>query len=335
MYKVGIVGATGVVGRTILRVLEERAFPVAEMKLFASGRSEGTRLSFRGEEITVLETRRDNLRDMELVFFAAGTDISSELAPVAVENGAIVVDKSNAFRMDPEVPLVVPEVNEEALAGHRGLIASPNCSTIQLVVALAPLSRAAGLRTVIVSTYQSVSGAGADALSELEEESRASLQGRSYAREVFAHPIAFNLIPAIDSFDELGFTAEEMKLVRETRKILSDPTLAITATAVRVPVRVGHSEAVTVELENPLTPEEARRILAQAPGVVVADDPAGDVYPVPVAVQGRDEVYVGRIREGLIGERWLNLWVVADNLRKGAATNAVQIAEALVRRGEM
>ncbi len=335
MYKVGIVGATGVVGRTILRVLEERSFPVAEMKLLASGRSEGTKLSFRGEEITVLETRRDNLRGMDLVFFAAGTDISSEFAPVAVEKGAVVIDKSNAFRMDPEVPLVVPEVNEEALAGHEGLIASPNCSTIQLVVAVAPLHRAAGLRTVIVSTYQSVSGAGAEALSELDEESRASLEGRKHHRKVFTHPIAFNLIPAIDSFDDLGFTAEEMKLVRETRKILSHPTLAITATAVRVPVRVGHSEAVTVELETRVTPEQARRILAQAPGVVVADDPSRDLYPLPVAVEGKDEVYVGRIREGLVGERWLNLWVVADNLRKGAATNAVQIAEALARRGEI
>ncbi len=331
--KVAVVGAAGAVGTQVVRLLEERRFPVSELRLMATKRSAGTRVAFRGEELVVEETSPDALDGAELVFMAVGTEASRELAPVAARRGAVVIDKSNAFRMDPEVPLVVPEVNPHHLKGHKGIIASPNCSTIQMVVALQPIRERAGLRRVIVSTYQSVSGTGVDAMAELREQTRQALDEKPLTRQVYPHQIAFNCLPHIDSFDANGYTLEEMKLVRETRRIFADEDLPVTATAVRVPVFIGHSEAVTVQTEHPLPADEAREALRRAPGVVVRDDPQNNVYPLPVDAAGRDEVFVGRIREDLALENGLSFWVVADNLRKGAATNAVQIAETMFREG--
>ncbi len=330
---VAVVGAAGAVGTQVVRLLEERRFPVAELRLLATKRSAGTRVRFRGEELVVEEMSLDALRGSRLVFMAVGTEASRELAPEAVRLGAVVIDKSNAFRMDPRVPLVVPEVNPEALDGHQGIVASPNCSTIQMVVALKPIRDRAGLKRVIVSTYQSVSGTGVDAMAELREQTRQYLAGEPLSRRVYPHQIAFNCLPHIDTFEDNGYSQEEMKLVRETRKIFADEDLAVSATAVRVPVFISHSEAVTVQTERPISPEEAREALRAAPGVVVQDDPRANVYPLPVDAAGRDEVFVGRIRADLALENGLSMWVVADNLRKGAATNAVQIAELLARRG--
>ena len=330
---VAVVGAAGAVGTQVVRLLEERGFPVADLRLYATKRSAGTRVRFKDEELVVRELTGPSLDGARLAFLAVGTEASRELAPALARQGVTVIDKSNAFRMDPGVPLVVPEVNPEALAGHRGIVASPNCSTIQLVVALNPIRRRAGLRRVIVSTYQSVSGTGVDAMAELREQTRQVLDGQEPTRKVYPHQIAFNCLPHIDDFDANGYSLEEMKLVRETRRIFGDESLAISATAVRVPVFISHSEAVTVQTERPLSAEEARALLRQAPGVVVQDDPGRAVYPLPIHAAGRDEVFVGRIRQDLALENGLSLWVVADNLRKGAATNAVQIAEHLLREG--
>jgi len=331
--RVAVVGAAGAVGTQVVRLLEERGFPVADLRLYATKRSAGTRVRFKDEELVVRELTGPSLDGARLAFLAVGTEASRELAPALARQGVTVIDKSNAFRMDPGVPLVVPEVNPEALAGHRGIVASPNCSTIQLVVALNPIRRRAGLRRVIVSTYQSVSGTGVDAMAELREQTRQVLDGQEPTRKVYPHQIAFNCLPHIDDFDANGYSLEEMKLVRETRRIFGDESLAISATAVRVPVFISHSEAVTVQTERPLSAEEARALLRQAPGVVVQDDPGRAVYPLPIHAAGRDEVFVGRIRQDLALENGLSLWVVADNLRKGAATNAVQIAEHLLREG--
>jgi len=332
-WRVGIVGATGAVGARVRELLEERGFPCAELRLLASAASEGIRLPFQGRELEVAQATPAALNGLDLLFFAAGTDVSRRLVPIAVSQGAVVIDKSNAFRMDPEVPLVVPEVNREALRGHRGICASPNCSTIPLVAVLKPLADAAGLSRVTVTTYQAVSGAGRDAMVELRRESQALLTGEAYSRRVYRHQIAFNLIPHIDVFDSEGHTLEERKMVQETRRIMGLPDLRLAATCVRVPVMVGHSEAVLVETSGELTAEEARRALAKAPGVVLVDDPAEEKYPMPVDAAGRDEVFVGRVRPAPSHDRGLWLWCVADNLRKGAATNAIQIAECLLADG--
>jgi len=331
-YRVGIVGAPGVVGRTLLQVLEERQFPVAELRLLATERSAGRRLRAFGSEHRVETTSRERLKGLDIVFLAAGTDASRHWAPVAQQAGAVVIDKSNAFRLDPQVPLVVPEVNGEELRRHQGLIASPNCSTIQLVVALKPLYDRVGLERVVVATYQSVSGTGQEAMEELRRQVQQWLAEETIQSTVYPRQIAFNLLPHIDSFDQEGYTLEEMKLVRETRRILGAPELRISATTVRVPVFIGHAEAVLVETRTPVAVDTVRAWLREAPGVMLVDDPAAPAYPTPVEVTGSDLVYVGRLRRDLSSERGIWMWIVADNLRKGAATNAVQIAELLFRR---
>lgn len=331
--KVAVIGAAGAVGRKVVEVLEERNFPVGELRLFATRRSAGQKIPFRGEKIPVEETRPEELEGFQLAFLAVGAEVSRELGPLLASRGTVVIDKSSAFRLEPEIPLVVPEVNGEELRHHRGIVASPNCSTIQMVMVLEPLRRVAGIRRVVVSTYQSVSGTGEAAVGELEEQVRGFVRGERPEPRVYPRPIAFNLLPHIDSFGELGYTGEEWKLVRETRKIMGIPDLPVSATAVRVPVFWAHSEAVSVELERPLSPEEARATLSSFPGVRVVDDPEKGLYPTPLEAAGRDEVFVGRIRESLAFSPGLEMWVVADNLRKGAATNAVQIAETLLREG--
>lgn len=322
-----ILGATGRVGQELMKVLEERKFPVKEFRPLASARSKDVKVVFNGKTYPVQEPSEAAFQGIDLVLASAGTEISEELCPLAVKQGACVIDNSNAFRMDPQVPLVVPEVNGQALKNHKGIIANPNCSTAQLVVVLKPLHEAAGLKRVIVSTYQSVSGAGKEAMDELELQTRAISEGREYPAQVFQEQIAFNLIPHIDKFLPGGYTKEEMKVVQETQKILELPNLPVTCTAVRVPVYIGHSESVLLELEKPLTVEEARSILANAPAIELKDDPDRALYPTPLDVAGLDPVYVGRIRLDTSSANGLNLWVVADNLRIGAALNAVRIAE--------
>ena len=331
MYTVAIAGATGAVGREMVRVLEEREFPVEELRLFASKRSIGETIEYKGREIPVSLLSEEGFKGVDIALFSAGGEISKRFAPRAVEAGAVVVDNSAAFRMDPAVPLVVPEVNPHALKNHRGLIANPNCSTIQMVVALKPLHDRARIKRIVVTTFQSVSGKGKDAMDELFEQTRALLNFQDIKPEVFPCQIAFNCIPHIDDFLDNGYTKEEMKMVNETRKILEDENIQITATTVRVPVYIGHAESVNIELEKRLTPNEARAILATSPGIIIYDDPKRLVYPVPIDAVGKDEVYVGRIREDFSVPAGLNLWIVADNLRKGAATNAVQIAELLIK----
>jgi len=332
-YSVAIVGAGGVVGHKLVEILEERQFPVERLTLLATARTAGSSLLFRGRPLTIEPAEPERFEGVDIAFFATPAEVSRNLAPEAVRRGAVVIDKSNAYRDDPEAPLVVPEVNGGALRGHKGIIASPNCSTIQMVLVLKPLEDISPLRRVIVSTYQSVSGTGREAVEELRSQSREVLDGRAVEAKVYSRQIAFNLLPHIDDFTPNGYTKEEMKMVTETRKILDRPDLAVTATTVRVPVEVGHSEAVWVETERAIRPEEARAALTRMPGVVVEDDPVRAVYPTPVKAAGRDEVFVGRIRRDLSSERGLVFWIVSDNLRKGAALNAVQIAEALLRGG--
>ena len=332
-YCVAIAGATGVVGGTVRAILEERGFPVGELRLLASSRSAGRRLPFRGAEVEVRELGADSFADVDLAFFAAGGAISSEYVPFAAAAGATVIDKSSVFRMDPAVPLVVPEVNAAHLDNHRGVIATPNCSTIQMVVALKPIYDAAGIERVVVSTYQSVSGSGQGGIAALDAQTREWAAGEPVRQRFYPHQIAFNLLPHIDSFLPSGATKEEQKMVDETTKIFADPNLRVTATCVRVPVFGAHSEAVNVQTGRKLSAAEARELLAAAPGVEVVDDPAELSYPLPLTAEGRDPVYVGRIREDVTIANGLDLWVVSDNLRKGAALNAVQIAEELVHRG--
>ena len=331
--RVAVAGATGAVGREMLRILEERAFPAQEVVALASERSEGKTLPYRGGEIKVRRLAHDAFEGVDLALFSAGASRSIEFAPSAVEAGAVVVDNSSAFRMDAGVPLVVPEVNPDALRAHKGIIANPNCSTIQMVVALKPLHDAARIRRVVVSTYQAVSGAGQAAIDELERQVEARTQGRESKPAKFPHAIAFNCLPQIDAFLEEGDTKEERKMVNETRKIMGLPDLPVSATCVRVSVVNAHSESVNVEFERPITPEKARELLSRAPGVQVVDDPARSVYPMPILSAGKDPVYVGRIRRDPSAPHALNLWVVSDNLRKGAALNAVQIGELLLAKG--
>jgi aspartate-semialdehyde dehydrogenase len=327
-YRVTVVGATGAVGREMVKILGERRFPVAELRLLASARSVGTEIEFRGEKIKVEELNEKTIKGSDLYLFSAGATVSRQYAPIAALSG-IVIDNSSAFRMEPDVPLVVPEVNAEDALNHRGIIANPNCSTIQMVVALYPLHLKFRIKRIIVATYQSVSGTGQKAINELENQVRGWVNKEEVKPEVYPYPIAFNLIPRIDVFLDNLYTKEEMKMVAETRKIMHASDILVSATCVRVPVFRCHSEAVTVEFATAATIEEVKSILAVAPGVVLMDDPSNDIYPTPRELAYMDEVYVGRIRESLVFENGVSMWIVADNLRKGAALNAVQIAEYL------
>jgi aspartate-semialdehyde dehydrogenase len=332
-YKVAVAGATGAVGRQMVACLEERNFPVARLRPLASERSIGKTVTFRGREIPVEVLGPESFKGIDLALFSAGGSVSKEYAPIAAQAGAVVVDNSSAWRMDPDVPLVVPEVNPQDIALYKktGIIANPNCSTIQMVVVLKPLHDAARIKRVVVSTYQAVSGTGQKAVEELADQVRALFNSQDIVKKVYPHRIAFNCLPHIDVFLENGYTKEEMKMVLETKKIMGDESIAVTATTVRVPVFYGHSESVNIETERKLTPAEAREILAKAPGVKVVDDPSKNEYPMPLDAAGQDLTLVGRIREDFSIKNGLNLWVVADNIRKGAATNAVQIAEILIR----
>ena len=332
---VAVVGATGVVGRTMVQVLAERNFPIGELRLLASGRSAGRTVEVRGRSIEIQEAVGKAFDGVDIALFSAGGDISRELAPQAVARGTTVIDNSSAWRMDPNVPLVVSEVNPDDLAWHEGIIANPNCSTMQLAPVLMALRDTVGLERVVVDTYQSVSGTGADAIAELEGQIRAHVAGEAKQAGVYPHPIAFNALPEIDVFLDNGYTKEEWKVVTESRKILHLDDLRISCTAVRVPVFVSHSEAVHVETRAPITAERARQLFGGVDGVIVNDDPTTHAYPLATEAAGRDEIFVGRVRQdpSIPGDRGLAFWVVSDNLRKGAATNAVQLAELLVERG--
>lgn len=326
---VAVAGATGLVGRQMLKTLEERDFPIKSLKLLASERSRGRTMTFKGETVPVEVLTETSFEGVDIALFSAGGGTSKKFAPCAARSGCVVVDNSSAWRMDPEVPLVVPEVNADDIAKNKGIIANPNCSTIQMVVVLKPIHDAARIRRVVVSTYQAVSGAGNKAVDELTTQMRAVLDGKDSAPAAFPHPIAFNVIPQIGDFEANGYTSEEMKMVNETCKIMGDDSIRVTATTVRVPVINGHSESVNIETERKLTAAEARELLAKAPGVVVTDDPSRSVYPLAINAAGKGETFVGRIREDVSHPSAIDLWVVSDNLLKGAALNAVQIAELL------
>jgi aspartate-semialdehyde dehydrogenase len=332
-YHVAVAGATGAVGNEMIRILEEQEFPVASLKLLASSRSLGKTLDFRGESLHVEELREDSFEGVDIALFSAGAGPSREFAPAAAESGCVVIDNSSGWRMDPEVPLVVPEVNPHAVADYRnkGIIANPNCSTIQMVVVLKPIYDAVGIERVVVSTYQAVSGTGKNAMEELTEQTRNLLTFQEVTPEVYPHRIAFNCFPHIGSFLENGYTEEEMKMVHETHKIMEDPNIRISATTVRIPVFYGHSEAVNIQTERKLSAKEARVLLFQAPGVRVMDNPDERIYPMPSEAAGINDTLVGRIREDISNENGLDLWIVADNIRKGAALNTVQIAELLIK----
>jgi len=332
-YNVAIVGATGAVGEQMREVLQERKFPVGEMRLLGSERSAGQFLEFDGRQHRVGVLNENSFENTDIALFSAGGTVSAKYAPLAVSAGAVVVDNTAHFRMAPDIPLVVPEVNARAIRDYksRGIIANPNCSTIQMVVALKPIHDAARIKRVVVSTYQSVSGAGRQAMEELSQQIAALFNGKDVEKKKFPHQIAFNCIPHIDVFMEDGYTKEEWKMIHETRKILGEPSLQVTATTVRVPVFCSHSESVNVETEKKLTAGEVRALLREAPGIIVADEPENNLYPLALEATGKDATYVGRIREDHSVQNGINLWVVADNLRKGAALNAVQIAEILIR----
>ena len=343
MCKVAILGASGAVGQEIIQTLERRNFPVTELRLLASKRSAGKKIPFRGRLHTVQEVTEERFEGIQIGLFSAGGSVSQKWAPVAASKGAYVVDNTSAFRMEPDVPLVVPEVNADALDSiPRKIIANPNCSTIQMVVALNPLHETSKIKRIVVATYQSTSGKGTLAMEQLRQESCALLsdeaEGPLMTESVdgepaaFPHQIAFNCLPHIDQFTENGYTKEEIKMVRETQKILQDPSIRVSATTVRVPVFRAHSEAINVEFERKISASEARKLLSEAPGVVIVDDPQNNHYPLAIYAEGQDPVFVGRIREDISCESALDLWVVADNLLKGAALNAVQIAEALLKR---
>jgi aspartate-semialdehyde dehydrogenase len=333
-YNVAVAGATGAVGNEMVAVLEQRNFPVKKLTLLASARSVGKTLRFKGKEIKIEELKEDSFKGIDIGLFSPGGAVSMKFAPIAAAAGCVVIDNTSAFRMDPDVPLIVPEVNEHAVKDYkkRGIISNPNCSTIQMVVVLKPLHDAARIKRVVVSTYQAVSGTGKKAIYELEQQVLSIYNHKKIEIKVYPHQIAFNCLPHIDSFLENGYTKEEMKMVNETKKIMEDPGIAVTATTVRVPVFYGHSESVNVEFEKDLAPDQARKLLRKAPGVKVVDDPSKNKYPLAINAAGKDETFVGRIRRDESVPHGLNMWVVSDNIRKGAALNAVQIAEVLIKK---
>jgi len=332
-YSIAVVGATGAVGNEMIKILEERKLPVGKLELLASTRSAGSYIEFYNKDIKVEILDEDSFKGVDIGLFSAGGTVSEKFAPVAASSGCIVVDNTSAFRMDSQVPLVVPEVNPHAIAQYKkkGIIANPNCSTIQMVVALKPIHDVAGIKRIVVSTYQAVSGTGKKAIDELQDQTRDILSFQDVECNVYPHQIAFNCLPHIDIFLENAYTKEEMKMVNETRKILEDDSIRVTATTVRVPVFYSHSESVNIETEKKITADEVRNLLSQAPGVTVVDDPASARYPMAIDAAGKDDTFVGRIREDESIEKGINMWIVADNLRKGAALNAIQIAEILVR----
>lgn len=334
LFNVAVVGATGAVGEQIIRLLDERNFPLASLKLLSSARSAGTKIAFKGQDFIVEEATPDSFKGVDIALFSAGGDVSKALIPHAVRHGAVCIDNTNAYRMDPETPLVVPEVNIDKISEHKGIIANPNCSTIQMVATLKPLYDKYGISRIIVSTYQAVSGAGAKAINEMLRQSGEVLAGNDPKPDILPsaslpvkHQIAFNVIPQIDKFTDNGFTLEEMKMIRETKKIMGDESLEVTATCVRVPVVYGHSESVYVELKSDFDVEEVKTLLSDSPGLVLLDDPSAQQYPMPAFAAGKNETFVGRVRRDVSNPRALNLWIVSDNLLKGAAWNAVQIAE--------
>jgi len=333
-YNVAVVGATGAVGNEMVTTLEQRKFPIKKLTLLASARSIGKTLSYKGEEVPIDELKEDSFKGIDIGLFSPGGAVSTKFAPIAAASGCVVIDNTSAFRMEPDVPLIVPEVNEHAIGQYkkRGIIANPNCSTIQMVVVLKPLHDAAKIKRVVVSTYQAVSGTGKKAIYELEQQVLAIYNNKRVENKVYPWQIAFNVLPHIDSFLENGYTKEEMKMVNETKKIMEDDSIKVTATTVRVPVFYGHSESVNIEFEKDLSPDKARKLLKKAPGVRVIDDPAKNKYPLAIHAAGKDDTFVGRIRRDDSVPYGLNLWVVADNIRKGAALNAVQIAEVLVQK---
>lgn len=338
-FHVAVVGVTGVVGKQIVKMLEAEDFPISTFSPLASERSAGKKVTLKGKEWTIKAARAEAFTDVDLALFSAGGSVSKELAHEAVKRGAIVVDNTSAFRMDADVPLVVPEVNEEDLCEHQGIIANPNCSTIQMVAALEPIRKKFGLAKVIVSTYQAVSGAGTKAVQEMKDQSRAMLNGDTYEPEILPvsgdekhFPIAFNAMPQIDKFQDNGYTFEEMKMINETKKILHEHHLPVAATCVRLPVETGHAESVYIEIDQPnVTVQDMKEVLAGAKGIAVKDDPGKQLYPMPLDAVGKKDVFVGRIRKDLDSDKGFHLWVVSDNLLKGAAWNTVQIAESLIR----
>jgi aspartate-semialdehyde dehydrogenase len=330
-YVVAVAGATGAVGREMIEILGERNFPVGELVPLASERSAGDRVELDGKHWTVRKLAADSFKSVDIALFTAGAERSIEFAPAAVGSGAVVIDNSSAFRMDPKVPLVVPEVNAHAIAGHGGIIANPNCSTIGMVLALKPIHDAAKIRRVVVTTFQSVSGTGKKGMDELAQQTVALLNFKDVETKVYPHQIAFNCLPHIDSFLDNGYTREEMKMVNETKKIMEDDAIRLTATTVRVPVFRCHAESLNIETGKKISANEVRALLSAAPGVIVFDEPKKNIYPTAIDVAGKDETYVGRIREDDSVANGINLWLVSDNLRKGAALNAVQIAELLIK----
>jgi aspartate-semialdehyde dehydrogenase len=320
------------VGQEFIKVLEQRSFPMDSIELLASDRSAGKKMFVNHHELVVKETTPESFKKIDIALFSAGSETSRYFSPIAAQSGAVVIDNSSAFRMDPKVPLVVPEINAEDIKRHKGIIANPNCSTIQMVVALSPLHKVNAIKRLVAATYQAVSGTGSAAVEELTEQSKQVLDGQTTVPHVYPHQIAFNILPEIDVFLDNDYTKEEWKMVEETKKIMHAPDIAISAVCVRVPVFIGHSEALHIEFSQPMAPDEARRILAQAPGIKILDDPAISLYPQPWSAAGTDEVFVGRIHRDASHPNGLVMWVVADNLRKGAALNAVQIAEEMVKR---
>lgn len=330
--KIALIGATGAVGQVFLRILEERNFPASDIRLCASERSFGKKIKVRGEKLIVEEATPQLLSEVDFVFISASGSVSRKMAPLAVDQGAIVIDKSSAFRMDPTVPLVVPEINPGDLHDHHGIIASPNCTTTPMVMALKPLNEANPAKRIVAASYQSVTGTGASAGEELLAQSRDVLDRKDASMNVYPHQIAFNVLPHVEEFLENGYTTEEMKMQNETRKILHAPDLKVSTTCVRVPVMVSHAEAINVEFTDPISPGEVREILSTMPGVRVVDDPQANVYPMPVQSEGEDDVFVGRIRKDISLDNGIAMWLTCDNLRKGAALNAIQIAEEMLAR---
>jgi aspartate-semialdehyde dehydrogenase len=331
-YTVAIAGATGAVGRKMLEILAERGFPVANLKVLASARSVGQTLMFKGKPVLVEELSEHSFAGVDIALFSAGASVSRQFAPSAVKSGCIVIDNSSAYRMEPDIPLVVPEVNPDAIGENPGIIANPNCSTIQMVVVLKPIHDKFKIKRVVVSTYQSVSGSGQKAIEELQAQTKNILDSKAANVNVYPHQIAFNCLPHIDIFMENGYTKEEMKMVDETRKILGDSSIMVSPTTVRVPVFYAHSESVNIETERPVCAQEVKQLLSRTDGVRVVDNPESNEYPLAIDATGKDDVFVGRIRDDISRENAINLWVVSDNLRKGAALNAVQIAEYLIER---